>query len=235
MKEKTKKIISLMIMALALLGAGIVTWFVGRPMIQFLEDPEQFRLWVDAHGVWGRVAFVGMVVVQVLLAIIPGEPVEIGAGYAFGFWEGTLWCVVGIGIGSLLIFALVRRFGVKLVELFFSLEKINSLKFLQNDRRRDTLAFLIFLIPGTPKDLVSYFVGLTPMKLSTWLFISMVARLPSVVTSTAGGSPLGSKNYVPAIVVFTVAAILSIGGWVLYNWWVRRRQTKKEQKKTLSE
>ncbi len=234
MSEKTKKILSLVMIALALVFAGAVTWYVGRPMVRFVEDPEQFRLWVDAHGIWSRLAFVGMVVFQVLIAVIPGEPIEIGGGYAFGFWEGTLWCVVGIGIGSVLIFALVRRFGVRLVELFFSMEKIRSLKFLQNDRRRDTIAFVIFLLPGTPKDLVSYFVGLTPMKLSTWLFISMVARLPSVVTSTAGGSALSSQNYITALVVFAVAAGLSIGGWVLYNWFMKRRQKKKEEK-TLSQ
>ncbi len=234
MSEKTKKILSLVMIALALVFAGVVTWYVGRPMVRFVEDPEQFRLWVDAHGIWSRLAFVGMVVFQVLIAVIPGEPIEIGGGYAFGFWEGTLWCVVGIGIGSVLIFALVRRFGVRLVELFFSMEKIRSLKFLQNDRRRDTIAFVIFLLPGTPKDLVSYFVGLTPMKLSTWLFISMVARLPSVVTSTAGGSALSSQNYITALVVFAVAAGLSIGGWVLYNLFMKRRQKKKEEK-TLSQ
>ena len=234
MSEKTKKILSLVMISLALVFAGAVTWYVGRPMVRFVEDPEQFRLWVDAHGIWSRLAFVGMVVFQVLIAVIPGEPIEIGGGYAFGFWEGTLWCVVGIGIGSVLIFALVRRFGVRLVELFFSMEKIRSLKFLQNDRRRDTIAFVIFLLPGTPKDLVSYFVGLTPMKLSTWLFISMVARLPSVVTSTAGGSALSSQNYITALVVFAVAAGLSIGGWVLYNWFMKRRQKKKEEK-TLSQ
>lgn len=233
MSEKTKKILSLVMIALALVFAGAVTWYVGRPMVRFVEDPEQFRLWVDAHGMWSRLAFVGMVVFQVLIAVIPGEPIEIGGGYAFGFWEGTLWCVVGIGIGSVIIFALVRRFGVRLVELFFSMEKIRSLKFLQNDRRRDTIAFVIFLLPGTPKDLVSYFVGLTPMKLSTWLFISMVARLPSVVTSTAGGSALSSQNYITALVVFSVAAGLSIGGWVLYNLFMKRRQKKKEEK-TLS-
>lgn len=234
MSEKTKKILSLVMIALALVFAGVVTWYVGRPMVRFVEDPEQFRLWVDAHGIWSRLAFVGMVVFQVLIAVIPGEPIEIGGGYAFGFWEGTLWCVVGIGIGSVIIFALVRRFGVRLVELFFSMEKIRSLKFLQNDRRRDTIAFVIFLLPGTPKDLVSYFVGLTPMKLSTWLFISMVARLPSVVTSTAGGSALSSQNYITALVVFAVAAGLSIGGWLLYNLFMKRRQKKKEEK-TLSQ
>lgn len=226
MSHKTKQVISIMVTVLALLLAGVIAFVVGKPMIAFLEDPEQFRLWVNAHGAWSRLAYVGMVVFQVVLAVIPGEPVEIGGGYAFGFWEGSFWCTIGTAIGSMLVFSLVRVFGVKMVELFFSLEKINSLKFLKDSRQRDTLAFLIFLFPGTPKDLVTYFVGLTPMKGSTFFFISLLARLPSIVTSTAGGNALGSQNYVTAVVVFGVTALLSVGGWLLYNWFVNKRQKK---------
>lgn len=227
MQAKTKKFIGLATMVVVLLFAAAVSWYVGIPMLRFWNRPEQFRLWVNARGAWGPVIYVGMVVFQVVLALIPGEPVEIVGGYAFSFWAGTLLCVMGTVLGSLLVFFMVRVFGVKLVKLFFPLEKINSLQFLANDRRRDTLAFLIFFIPGTPKDLVTYFVGLTPMKWHTFLFISMVARLPSVVTSTAGGSALGLQNYTTAAVVFGVTAFISAGGWLLYNQYVKKRQRKK--------
>ena len=122
-----------------LLLSLLAAWVIGRPMIRLARTPELFRAWVDTHGLWGRLLFVGMVVLQVVIAIIPGEPLEIGAGYAFGFWEGTLLCVLGITIGSVLVFALVRRFGVRLVEVFFPKNKIRSLRFLRDNRRRDPL------------------------------------------------------------------------------------------------
>ena len=168
-------------------------------------------------------------VLQVIVAFIPGEPLEIGAGYAFGAVEGSLLCLGGILLGSLIVFLAVRRFGVKLVEVFFSMDKIRSLKFLQNEKRMNTAAFFIFLLPGTPKDLLSYFVGLTPMKQSTWLLMTSVARIPSVVTSTIGGNALSSENYLTAIIVFAVTAVISIGGWLIYNRWIQRRQNKKEK------
>jgi uncharacterized membrane protein YdjX (TVP38/TMEM64 family) len=103
--------------------------------------------------------------------------------------------------------------------------------FLKNSRRRDTLIFLIYLFPGTPKDWVAYFVGLTPMKWYTWLLISGVARLPSVVTSTVAGSALSLQRYGTALWVAVATALVSVAGWLLYNWLMKKHQ----QRKTLSE
>lgn len=228
MTDQHKKIISIVSLVAALVFTVVVGWIVGRPMLKFVSDPEQFRLWVDAHGIWSRLAFIGMVMLQVIIALIPGEPLEIGAGYAFGAVEGTLLCMAGITLGSILIFVLVRRFGVKLVEAFFSVEKIHSLKFLQNEKRLTTISFIVFLLPGTPKDLLSYFAGLTPMRLSTWIVIASVARIPSIVTSTVGGSALSLKNYTTAIVVFALTVAVSIGGWLLYNRICCARQGENE-------
>lgn len=229
MNDKHKKWIGLLALLIAVAFMGIVTWVAGRPMMRFVSDPEKFRLWVEGHGIWSRLVFLGMMVLQVIVAFIPGEPLEIGAGYAFGAVEGSLLCLGGILLGSLIVFLAVRRFGVKLVEVFFSMDKIRSLKFLQNEKRMNTAAFFIFLLPGTPKDLLSYFIGLTPMKLSTWLLMTSVARIPSVVTSTIGGNALSSENYLTALIVFAVTAVISIGGWLIYNRWTQHRQNKKEK------
>ena len=192
-----------------------VAWFVGRPMVRFVQKPELFREWVDAHGIWGNLAFLGMMFLQVVVAVIPGEPLEIGAGYAFGFLEGTLLCLLGIFLGSAVVFLLVRRFGMHLVEVFFDREKIHSLKFLQQSKKRDLLIFLVMFIPGTPKDLLSYFAGLTDIKLGRWLLITTVARLPSVITSTVGGNAVGEQNYLFAVLVFAgTRPVSGLGLWI---------------------
>ena len=160
-----------------LVATGGLSLLVGGPLLRFIGDPAQFRAWVDAHGFWGRAAFVGMVFTQVVLAVLPGEPLEIAAGYAFGFWEGTLLCLVGISSASLLIFLFVRRFGMRTVRVFFSEEQIASVHFLHDRRRLTLLTLILFLIPGTPKDVMTYCVGLTEMKLSTWMAIATLARI----------------------------------------------------------
>ena len=212
-----KKVLSLVILAVFLLFCGAVGWFIGRPMVHFAQDPEQFRAWVEGYGIWGGLLYAAMVFVQVLVALIPGEPLEICGGYAFGAVAGTLWCLLGATTGSLLVFALVRRFGRSMVELFFSREKVEKLSFLRSSPKQDLLFWLIFMLPGTPKDLLSYFAGLTDLSWRKWLLICSVGRLPSVITSTLGGGALGTENYGGAIWVFAATAALSLLGVGLYR------------------
>lgn len=226
MTDKHKKLIGVCAIVFFVVFMAAIFWFVGRPMIAFVEDPAQFRAWVDGKGFWGQLAFVAMFFLQILIAIIPGEPLEICAGYAFGAVEGTILSMLGITLGSAAVFALVRTLGVKLVEVFFSVEKIRSMRFLRESRKRNALAFLLMFIPGTPKDLLSYFVGLTDMKFSEWLIITTVARIPSVVTSTAGGSALAEQNYLIAANIFVVTGIISVTGILIYNRISRRRKEK---------
>lgn len=193
-----------------------------------MESPEDFRLWVEEKGFAASLLFVGMVALQVVVALIPGEPLEIVAGIAFGSFEGTVLCLLGIVLGSTIVFLLVRRFGVKLVEVFFSMEKIRNLKILQNKKRIGTLFFLVMTIPGTPKDLLSYFVGLTPMKLSHWLVLCVLTRIPSVVTSTVGGDALQGKEYLFAVVLFAATALISVLGAYLYGRFTERKEKKKK-------
>ena len=221
--EAHKKKIYLAAIIVALIFIGAVDYLVGKPMVEFVREPERFRAWVDSSGFVSRVIFVGMVVFQLIIALIPGEPLEMGAGYAFGAVEGTILCIIGCVIGSALVFLFVRRFGVKLVEVFFPREKIRSLRFLQDSRRLDLLTFIVFFIPGTPKDLLSYFIGLTDMKLGTWLFITAVARIPSIVTSTVTGDALGLKDYQFALIAFGVTLALSLAGILVYRRLSARR------------
>ena len=227
MTEKQKKHIAAAGVFAFLLLSGLVFWFAGRPLIRFVSEPEQFRVWVDSRGIWGRLAFLGMVILQIFVAVIPGEPLEIAAGYAFGFWEGTFLCILGMTIGGVLVFAFVRNFGVKAMEVFFSQEKIEALKFLKNHKRVYLLVILAFLIPGTPKDILSYFVGLTPIRFSHWLLITSLCRLPSVMTSTMGGDALGTGTHFTAIIVFAATLCISTAGYALY-----RHIHQKELKKT---
>lgn len=221
--EAHKKKIYLFAIVVALLFIAAVGYLVGKPMVEFVREPERFRAWVDSSGFVSRVVFVGMVVFQLIIALIPGEPLEMGAGYAFGALEGTILCIIGCVIGSALVFLFVRRFGVKLVEVFFPREKIRSLRFLQDSRRLNLLTFIVFFIPGTPKDLLSYFIGLTDMKLGTWLCITAVARIPSIVTSTVTGDALGLKDYQFALIAFGVTLALSLAGILVYRRLSARR------------
>lgn len=229
---KQKKLIGWAAIAIFLLLSAVVGWFVGRPLVRFASQPEQFRQWVDGHGLMGCAAYVGMVFLQVVVAVIPGEPLEISGGYAFGAVRGSLLCLLGAFLGSVAVFALVRRFGRELVDIFFPREKLEKLKFLQSSPKRDALFWLVFMVPGTPKDLLCYFAGLTDLPWGTWLLIATVGRLPSIVTSTVGGSALGEQNYRAAVIAFALALAVAGVGYVIYRAVCRRHGQKPDNTKT---
>lgn len=217
MNEKHKKAVWIAAVAIFLLFSALTGLFIGIPMVRLAEEPEKFRLWVEQFGIWGKLAFVAMVCLQVLVALIPGEPLELAAGYAFGALEGTLLSMAGILLGSWMVFALVRRFGVKMVEVFFSKKDIRQMGFLKNPQKTTVIAFLLMLIPGTPKDFLSYFAGLTQLTTARWLAIVAIGRIPSLITSTITGAAAGEENYLLAGIIFVITLIISAFGLLYYR------------------
>lgn len=215
-RRRRKRLAGMGIGIFIAVSAAACLW-VGKPMLNLLSDPQQFRAWVQEQGWWGGVAFVGMMALQIVVAMIPGEPLEIAAGYAFGAVEGTLLCLLGAVIGGAVVFVFVRRYGSRAVEVFFPREKIDSLRILKDERRLEAWLFIIFLFPGTPKDLLTYCVGLTHMQLGRWLLISSVGRIPSVITSTIGGDALSMGQYGFAAAVFGVTLALCGLGIMVYR------------------
>ena len=224
--EKQKRWIAGTGIFLFLLLSLLVCIFAGKPLIQFVQEPERFRAWVDDQGILAPIAFLGMLILQIVVAVIPGEPLEIAAGYAFGAVEGTLLCLFGAFLGRVAVFLLVRKLGTKAVEVFFPLDKLNELKFLQNKRRLTLWVFFLFFLPGTPKDVLCYIVGLTDLPLRSWLIISAIAPFPSIVTSTIGGDALGMGDYGFALLVFIVTIIISGLGLLAYRLICRTRERR---------
>ena len=227
MTQTHKKIAAALAFAIFVLFMAAVGYFIGVPMVQLAQNPAQFRALVDSYGIWGRLIFVAMVAIQVIVAFIPGEPVELAAGYAFGFIEGTVMTLIGFLIGSALVFLLVRKFGVMLVEVFFPIEKINRFSFLKNPKKTKTLAFILMLIPGAPKDFLSYFAGLTNLSMKNWLLIVCIGRLPSLITSTATGAAAGKENYLLSIIILGITCLLTLVGIIYYR--VLCKQQKAEE------
>lgn len=205
------------------LALAAFAFFAWKPLVGSLDNPAAFRAWVDARGAWGRVLFIGMMALQVIVAFLPAEPLEIAAGYAFGALWGTLLVWAGLILGSLAVFLFVRKLGVKAVEVFFPREQIDSVRFLNDEKKLGAAAFFLFLIPGTPKDLLTYCAGLTKIRLLPWLLLTSAARLPSVLTSTIGGNALGAQKYGMAIAVFAATAVLGAAGMLFYRARERRR------------
>ena len=217
-----RKLLAGISISVVLLLMVLLTLFVCRWLNSFSQ--EDFREHVRSFGVLAPLVMLALQILQVFIALIPGEIVESAAGYVLGPWLGTAVCYAGIAFASALIFVLTRRYGVKLVEVFVSREKIKQLRFLNTEQKRNALIFLLFFIPGTPKDLLTYFVGLTDIRLRTFLLLSMAARIPSVITSTFGGHLLGQERYIGAVILYGITGTLSLLGMVCYNAYLKKKQ-----------
>lgn len=228
MNKRKEKTLSIILTGIALLiMIGVTIWLF--PWVTSLMNAtarEAFIQKVHDAGIWGFLMVLGIQVLQIVFAIIPGEPLEIIAGALYGVWGGTALCLLGVGIGSAIVFALVKKFGMKLVRIWVSEEKLNKLSFLQNRQRLLFTTFLLFFIPGTPKDALTYVAGLTPIKPLTFILVSSIARIPSVVTSVWAGAYLGTGNWLHSAILFGIAGLLAVIGIIVHKKWMQRMEKK---------
>ena len=192
---------------------ALLCWEYLPGLLAWLADARAVRAFVSDHAFVSRLAMLGINIVQVLLAFLPGEPVELASGYAFGFWEGTALCLVASGLATSAIYWATRRWGWKLVGLFFDRSLFDRFSWLKSAKRLELIMFIVFLIPGTPKDFLTYFAGLTNMRFLPVVLIATFGRIPSIVTSTIAASAVGSGNW-PLVACTLVASafLLAVGG-----------------------
>lgn len=221
---KTKRLVAVISAVAVAALCGWLTWYVMMRFAALGGKPENFAEWIAGFGWQSRLVALGVQVLQVVIALLPGEVVEVGIGYCFGAVEGTALCLAGVAIGSALIFSLVKVFGLRLVDLFFDRDKIDRLRVINTEKKLKRTVFLVFFIPGTPKDLLTYFAGLTRIRLWEFLAISLVARIPSVVSSTAFGGLVENGNYLVAVSLYAVTGGISALGLWCYNRFLDKKQ-----------
>lgn len=205
---------ALVVVAALVLG---LCWRYLPDVYAWLSNPDAVHAYVEQHAVLSRLAIIGVNTFQIVLAFLPGEPIELASGYAFGFWEGTAACLVASAVGSSLVYWAVRRWGWKVMGLFFTREQFERFSWLKDARKLELIMLVIFLIPGTPKDFLTYFAGLTRMRFGAVLAIATVGRIPSIVTSTVAASAFGAGEYGIMVVSMVIAVLLAGLGAIAYR------------------
>ena len=216
------------VVVIAIMAAMMIA--VGRPLLAVSRDPEALEAYLESQGIRGVWIYMGLVILQIFAAVVPGGPFEIAGGYLYGALPGALICDAAMTVGSVLVFLISRKAGRKFVYLFFSENEIRSVRFLHTSEKKEFLLFLFFLIPGTPKDLMSYVVGLTDVSLKSWIFITAVGRFPAIYLSTLSGTALESRNYGIFILVLLLIGVLSVLGLFMYQRKNRKEEENRSEK-----
>lgn len=216
-----------------LIMAGVFGYFYityGKQLYEIFGNTENLKAFLSQFRGFDKWVFVAIRAFQTVIKIIPAEPLEIGSGLLYGTWGGLVLCLLGTMIGSFVIIALTRVFGKKLVSAFIPIEKIESLGFLKDEKKVYYTLFFIYLIPGTPKDVLTYAAALTKLDMKKFLLITGIARIPSIITSTWCGEEILNKNYTLAIIIFAATGILSVVCSLIYNKISKAKEKKNGEK-----
>ena len=213
-------IISLTVL-LALLIAG--SFLIGPMLANAVKDPQKFRESLGS-GFASYLIFIGIQILQVIFAFIPGEAVEFAAGYVFGAFWGTVLCLIGVAIATAIVFGLTRLLGRKFTQIMLDKKDLKKLKFLNDEKNLEWIFAILYFIIGTPKDVITYFAGITKIKFGVFMAISTLCRIPSILTSAIAGQALGEENYLLSIIIFAVSALVALVGYFIYYKISKRKE-----------
>ena len=209
--EKTKRrfIIFIILFLLFTVILGLAFW----PLIKKLQNPEyreRFSVWVAGLGWKGVLVLFGLQMLQILVAVIPGGPMQLIAGAAYGAWGGLAILETACAAATVIIFFMVRKFGNPFIIRFFGAGVLSSWGFLKDEKKTALVTFILFLIPGMPKDTLTYLAPLTKLSLVQFTLISVVARFPAMFSSTVMGDAVMQGKWLVFLLVFGLTALIGI-------------------------
>jgi NRPS condensation-like uncharacterized protein/uncharacterized membrane protein YdjX (TVP38/TMEM64 family) len=213
--KRDKSMTHIILASFGFLALVVIITLALLPYIEKLSEPEyqaQFKSRVESMGFKGLLAIFGIQILQIVIAFIPGEPIEILAGVLYGTFGGLVLCLVGCAIASTIIFTLSKKSGKPLLNRFFGEEKVKDWQWIHDKKKIETITFILFFIPGTPKDMLTYVVGISDLKLSNFIVISTLARIPSILSSCMVGATIRQGKWEISIAVFVLTGIIGLVG-----------------------
>ena len=228
---KKRKIINVIIISIVIIIFASAIAYLAPIMkdISTKEGQIIFKEKIDKLGILGLLILFGLEVAQIFLVIIPGEPLEVLAGMCYGSIWGTIFIIVSVFITTAILFFLVRKYGRKFVYESFKKEKVDKLensKILKNPNKVEIILMILFLIPGTPKDLLVYIGGLLPIKPLRFILISTFARFPSVISSTIAGASIVEGNITMGAISYGITFLVTAIILITINIFDKDKETK---------
>lgn len=212
--RKFSAILKLILLLIIILGIPAYLFFFDHQFLdQFasIDDVYAFFLQYKSQSI---LIYLGLQILQIVICIIPGQALQMAAGYLFHFWLGLILSVAGAAMGTVVTYYLAKLLGHDAMHMIFGEEKIQSALEKINSKRGVVVVFLIYLIPGIPKDLCTYAAGLSEMKLKPFLILSLTGRIPGMIGSLLIGHNLQIGGYEVAAVIGGIAVVLFLLGLI---------------------
>lgn len=212
MENRRKRIayIKLAILIFIIVGLPVILFFTCRDTLFNKEWLANLPEFIMQYKGYAAAVLAGIQILQVIICIIPGQPIQLAASYLFGVLKGYLISIGGAFIGAFIAFYIARALGKDSLEAIFGEEKVNDYHRKLNSGKGLTAVLLIYLIPGVPKDLVAYVAGISDMRLRPFLIVSTIGRSPGMLGSLLTGYFISSRNYAAIGVLAVLTAVILI-------------------------
>ena len=207
-------ILKLLVLFGIFIGLSIAITIFAPDFAKIFQDANKAKEYLLQYKAVSILVFILLQIVQIVVAILPGQVLQFVAGYVYGFALGIFWSMTGIILGTIITFYLAKLLGKDAMHIIFGEERITKFVNMLNSKRAYTVIFFIFLIPGIPKDLVIYAAGISEIKIKPFLVLSIVGRFPALVASIAMSRLLNNGSYIAlGIFVFAIIVLFILGIW----------------------
>ncbi len=213
--KKRKIVLKITVIILSILAVALVC-YAFFPLLKNINTEEgrlSFKAKVNSMGLKGFFLLYLLETVQILFVVIPGEPIELLYGMCYGSIKGAIYLTITVFLNTIIVYYIVKKFGRKVLDFFFSEEKIKKFEQKEIFNRKDKIEHiltLLFFLPGTPKDMLLYIGAFLPISKWKFICISTFARFPSVITSTIAGSGITNNNLKVTIVTYIITGIIAL-------------------------
>ena len=204
------------------------------PLFKGLTTPEgraSFSTRIEELNLLGPFAIIAMAICKVVVVFLPGEPIELLSGMCYGPLFGLIILYIGYTISSFLIALAVKKFGMDLVNDVVPKNKLDKVQEIinNNPKKIEFTLFVLYFLPVIPKDFLTYIGSLLPISIKKFLFISLCARFPAVLSSTIVGSKILSGDILTIVIVYGITYSISAIIAGIYNKFFSKdkRQSKK--------
>ena len=205
-------IAKLLLLLVIVVAIPAYIYFFHRDIIQSFSSLDDVENFFDHYRHQSMLIYFGLQILQIVICILPGQTMQFAAGYLFHFWIGFAIALSGAFIGTIIAYYLARILGRDAMHMIFGEEKISEMLGRINSKKGVAIVFLIYLIPGIPKDLCTYAAGLSEMKLKPFLILSMAGRAPGMIGSLLMGQQVNIGGYTSAAIIAGCFVVMFIMG-----------------------
>ena len=215
-KKVAIAILKLIFLILIVVLIPLYLYFYQQDFLMRFRDFNDIVSFLERYKLQSIPIYIILQIAQIVISVLPGQFFQLAAGYLYTFWPALLFSCIGAFLGTTITFWLAKGLGSDFVHIFFEKDKTEDYVKRLNSKKAYTIVFLLYAIPGIPKDVVSYAAGLSEMKYKPFIILSTIGRLPGMMGSIIIGSMWHKEEYL-GMIILAIIAVVAFCSCIIYR------------------